>query len=236
MLIRDKKSFLRGAILAISFWALLLVIMSPVFDGKNGLEYADNIFNKLAKGSSYFVPELNEKAEEVMDEQISLALTYDTAEEVQRVSKILSLSGATVVPQESTLTIEGSLGKILATAIRDADWMYYNQGEKVRNIYGYDEKQVLKDWWNILQKMGKGFEKKEKFEDAALLSAVNKKVIEAAYNFYQIEPVKVSQRTGTMSALLGFYVLYTLWWGFALMYLVEGMGLTLKKKGARKEE
>ena len=61
-------------------------------------------------------------------------------------------------------------------------------------------------------------------------------MVEAAYNFYQIEPVKVSERAGTMTGLLVFYVLYTLWWGFALMFLVEGMGLTMTKKRAKKED
>jgi len=61
-------------------------------------------------------------------------------------------------------------------------------------------------------------------------------VIEAAYNFYRIEPVKVSERAGTLTGLLVFYVLYTLWWGFALTFLVEGMGLTMTKKGAKKED
>jgi hypothetical protein len=39
-----------------------------------------------------------------------------------------------------------------------------------------------------------------------------------------------------MTGLLVFYVLYSLWWGFALMFLVEGMGLTMTKKGAKKED
>jgi hypothetical protein len=236
MLIRNKKRFSLGVILAISFLFLLLVIMSPVFGGKNGLQYADDIFNKLAKGSSYFIPEATKSIEKFMDKQISVTIKYDKPEDAQRTAHLLTSSEAKIEQQEGFLKIEGSLGRIAAAAIRDSNFMYYNEGEKLKSAYGYDEKQVLKDWWQAFDKMGKEFKKNKMFDKEKILSDVNKKVVETAYNFYQIEPVKVSERAGTMTALLVFYVLYTLWWGFALMFLVEGMGLTMTKKGAKKED
>jgi hypothetical protein len=236
MLIQDKKHFSRGAILAISFLLLLLVIMSPVFGEKNGLQYADDIFNKLSKGSSYFIPEATKSIEKFMDQQISVTIKYEKPEDAQRTAQLLTLSEARIEQQEGFLKIEGSLGKIAAAAIRDSNFMYYNDGEKLKSAYGYDEKQVMKAWWQAFDKMSKEFKKTKVFDNAKILSDVNKKVVEAAYNFYQIEPVKVSERAGTMTGLLVFYVLYTLWWGFALMFLVEGMGLTMTKKGAKKED
>ena len=54
-----------GASLAVTFVGVLALIFSPVFgDGMNGLVYADDMFNKLSKGSSYFIPKVaksNEK-------------------------------------------------------------------------------------------------------------------------------------------------------------------------------
>ena len=235
MLIQDKKRFVLGMVLAISFLLLLLVIMSPIFDGKNGLQYADDIFNKLSKGSSYFIPEVTKEAEKFMDKQISVTIKYENPEDAQRTAQLLTLSEVRTEQQEGTLKVEGNLGKIMATGIRDSNFIYYNDGEKLKSAYGYDEKQVMKDWWHVFDKMSKEFKKTKVFDNATILSDVNKKVVEAAFNFYQIEPVKVSENFGTLSGLLIFYVLYTLWWGFALMYLVEGMGLTMKKKGARKE-
>ena len=236
MLIRNKKRFSLGVILAISFLFLLLVIMSPVFGGKNGLQYADDIFNKLSKGSSYFIPETTKSIAKFMDMQITVTIKYDKPEDAQRTARLLALSEAKIEQHEGLLKIEGSLGRIAASAIKDSNFMYYNDGEKLKSTYGYDEKQVMKDWWQAFDKMGKEFKKKKMFDKEKILSDVNKKVVETAYNFYQIEPVKVSERAGTMTALLVFYVLYTLWWGFALMFLVEGMGLTMTKKGAKKED
>ena len=236
MLIRNKKYFSRGVILATSFLFLLLVLISPVFGGKNGLQYADDTFNKLSKGSSYFIPETTKSIEKFMDTQISVSVKYEKPEDAQRTAHLFMLSEAKVEQKDGVLKIEGSLGRIAAAAIRDSDFMYYNDGEKLRSAYGYDEKQAMKDWWQAFDKMGKEFKKTKAFDNAKILSDVNKKVVEAAYNFYRIEPVKISERAGIMTALLVFYVLYTLWWGFALMFLVEGMGLTMTKKRAKKED
>jgi hypothetical protein len=41
-------------------------------------------------------------------------------------------------------------------------------------------------------------------------------------------------KAGIMTGLLVFYVLYTMWWGFAIFYLFEGVGLTMKKAKIKK--
>jgi len=58
MLVRNKKMFSIGVVFAISFFTVLALIFSPVFDGKNGLVFSDDMFNKLSKGSSYFIPKV----------------------------------------------------------------------------------------------------------------------------------------------------------------------------------
>jgi len=235
MLIRNKKYFSIGVLLTLGFFGLFLLIISPVFKGKNGLEYADDIFNKLAKGSSYFVPKVAKNNEKLMGKQFSVTITYDKAEDAQRTATLLMASGAKVEQKEGSLKIEGDLGKVLAAVTKDSDFMYKNDGESVKNAYGYDEKKVMKDWWQALNKIDKAFQASKLFDDAKTVSDVNKKVVEAGYNFYKIEAVKVSERAGVMTGLLLFYVLYTLWWGFAIFYLFEGIGLTAKKAKVKKE-
>ena len=61
MLIREKAPFLRGTLMLLSFLVLLCVLFMPVFRDENGkkltgLQYSDNVFNQLSKGSSYFIP------------------------------------------------------------------------------------------------------------------------------------------------------------------------------------
>ena len=64
---------------------------------------------------------------------------------------------------------------------------------------------------------------------------VTKKAVETAHNFYGIEAQKVTEKAGLMTGLLVFYVVYTMWWGFAIFYLFEGLGLTMKKAKVKKE-
>jgi len=235
MLIKSKKNFSIGILLTFGFFGFFMLIISPVFSGKNGLEYADDIFNKLAKGSSYFIPKMAKSNEKFMGKQFSVTIKYDKLEDAQRTAQLFTTSGAKVEQQEGTLKIEGDLGKTLSAVIKDSDFMYKNEGEAVKNAYGYDEKKVMKDWWQALNKIDKAFRANRLFEDAKMVSDVNKKVVEAGYNFYKIEAVKVSERAGVMTGLLIFYVLYTMWWGFAILYLFEGIGLTAKKAKVKKE-
>ncbi|HSO71539.1 MAG TPA: hypothetical protein VLR91_02700, partial [Thermodesulfobacteriota bacterium] len=62
-----------------------------------------------------------------------------------------------------------------------------------------------------------------------------KKGLEPSYNFYKVESQRVADRFGIMTFLLVFYVFYTLWWGYAIFYLFEGFGLTMKKAKVKKE-
>jgi hypothetical protein len=56
---------------------------------------------------------------------------------------------------------------------------------------------------------------------------VKKKGVECAYNYYGIEPMKVSNHLGVVIVSLVFYVLYTVWYGFAIILVFEGCGLKL---------
>ena len=69
--------------------------------------------------------------------------------------------------------------------------------------------------------------RQKKFEAAKLVDLTQKKAVEAAYNYYGIEAQKISDRFGVVLFSLVFYVVYTLWYGFAILYLFEGCGLRL---------
>ncbi|KJU85505.1 hypothetical protein MBAV_002301, partial [Candidatus Magnetobacterium bavaricum] len=60
-------------------------------------------------------------------------------------------------------------------------------------------------------------------------NAVVKKAVEPAYNFYGIQPQKVSDKILLMAGLLVFYVFYTIMWGYAIFFVFEGLGLSMKK-------
>ncbi len=80
MLVRNKKTFGVGIVLAISFLSVLFLIFTPVFDGKNGLVFSDDAFNKLAKGSSYFIPKVSKSVEKYNGKPLSASIKVESAE------------------------------------------------------------------------------------------------------------------------------------------------------------
>lgn len=236
MVIHNKGLFTLGMFLALSFIGVLILIFSPIYGGgMNGLDFADDLFNKLSKGSSYFIPKLKEANKEFQGKPFTVTITLEKPKEAEQINKLLSTAGSKVEVQGTNLKIEGDLGKTIDLILKDSDLMFHNRGKEVTTTYGMDEKEVMRAWWTALSKMDKFFKKNLKIEEANHISEINKKGIEPAYNFYQIEPQRVIDRAGLMIFLLVFYVFYTMWWGYAIFYLFDGVGLTMKKAKIKKE-
>ncbi len=235
----NRKSIAIGILLAASFFGVLLLIFSPIFgDGRNGLTYADDMFNSLSKGSSYFIPELQKNADKFRGQTISVTISAskpddkpgDAEARIQNISMVLSAAGATVEVSGTEMKIEGDLGAILASALDDSDAMYKNHGEALKARYSHDdEKKIFRQWYNAFTAMDKPLKKEMKVEQAKIISDVTKKAIETAYNYYNIEAIQVKDKAVLMTALLVFYVIYTMWWGFAIYFLFDGVGLSMSK-------
>jgi hypothetical protein len=235
MLIRNKKMFSLGSFLATSFLGVLLLIFSPVFNGKNGLQFADDSFNRLSKGSSYFIPKVSKTVERVSGRQLMQVITFDKAEDAQTAAKLFITVGGKAESQEAKLTIEGDLSLVLKSILADSDAMFKNNGKIVADRYGMDEKKAMKCWWTALGKIEKNMKKEKLIEEAKIVAEVSKKAVEPAYNFYMIEGEKVADHAGMLSGLLVFYVAYTMWWGYSIFYLFDAFGLSMKKAKVKKE-
>ena len=250
-----KKHLGYGIVLALSFWVVLFLIFSPIFpktiDGQpqNGLEWADELFNQLAKGSSYFIPKVQKSNEKFMGKMFSATINVakpedkpgDGEKRAERASKLFMINpGAKVEVNGSELKIEGDLGLVLKAALEDSDAMFKNEGDKIKVKYSEamatdDVKQMYRQWYNVLPKIDKVFKKEMMIDEAKIVSDVTKKAVEASYNFYGVDAKKVKDEVFLMTFLLVFYVFYTLWWGFAIFFIFEGIGLTMSKAKVKKE-
>jgi hypothetical protein len=236
MVIHNKRPFIMGMFLALSFIGVLILIFSPIYGGgMNGLDFADDLFNKLSKGSSYFIPKLKEANKEFRGKAFAVTITLEKSKEAEQINKLFTAAGAKVDVQGNNLKIEGDLGKTIDLVLKDSDLMFHNQGKELMTTYGFEEKEVMKGWFTALSKMDKFFKKNLKIEEANHISEISKKGIEPAYNFYKIEPQRVIDRAGLMIFLLVFYVFYTMWWGYGIYHLFDGVGLTMKKAKVKKE-
>ena len=226
-MITDKIKFYTGLGMLAVFAVLLTIILLPIFDGKNGLEYLDGLYNSLSKGSAYFISELREDSSDYIDTSIDVVLEMETEEQAEQTALLYQGAGAEVVTSGVELGISGDLGIILGTCLDDADAMYYEDAETITDKYGYDAMHVLHNWWVSLEEMNRGLEDGDMFDEAKVVTSVKEKGVEPSYNYYGIEPETVSSRIGVLILSLVFYVIYTVWYGFALMYIVEGLGLKI---------
>jgi hypothetical protein len=236
MIVKNKTAFAKGAFLAATFAGVLALIFSPVFgDGRNGLVYADDMFNKLSKGSSYFIPKVAKNNEKFANTAIAAIVKYEKPEQIDGAVKLLAASGIEAKSVNAELQINGNLGALLAKILQDSDDMYKNNGAAIAARYGSDEKKVMESWHGMLKGLDKSLKKLGRIDEAKIVSDVMKKAVEPAYNYYKVEAQNVIDKAGIMTGLLVFYVAYTMWWGFAIFYMFDGVGLTMKKAKVKKE-
>lgn len=237
MLIANKKEFLKGASLLVSFVIMFAIIMTPIFkdsegNPRTGLEYADNIFNSLSKGSSYFIPEIREGIKPVMNKEISVEIALPDRSLAPLALDILRRSGARAEESpDGKIAISGKLGDLFARAIEVSDLLYHNNGAAVSELYDENSPTtVARVWWDILSPMVKIFQKKNELAAANAADLVVRKGIEPGNNFYGIQPINVLDHIPLITFLLAFYVVYAIWYGFGIYGIFGGLGLTGAKK------
>ena len=103
--------------------------------------------------------------------------------------------------------------------------MYGNDGKTIAIKYGCDGRQIPYNWVKACKKIDKDLKRQKKFEEAKVVTMLKKKAVETSYNYYKIEPQKITNSLGVVIFSLRFYVIYTLWYSFASIYLFEGWGL-----------
>ncbi|MGD8882730.1 MAG: hypothetical protein PVI82_12615 [Desulfobacterales bacterium] len=227
-MIAHKKVFYAGFGLIVIFAIVLVILFMPVFGGQNALENLDMLYNSISKGSAYYIPKAKKAAKPLDGTQISVDLALDTDNQAKQIASLFEKGGARVQVSGANLKVSGDLGQILENSLQDADDMYHNDGKRISDKYGISEKQALYNWWNALKALDFALKKQKKFEAATVVDLIQKKAIETAYNYYGIEPQKITDRFGIVTFSLIFYVVYTLWYGFAIMYMFEGWGLRLE--------
>jgi hypothetical protein len=227
-MIASKKEFYGGVAALAAFVVVLILIFMPIFGGQNGLDYLDALYNSISKGSAYYIPNLKEEVEAYRDSEVSVTLSLKDEQQAQQCSLLFQEAGALVNVTGSTLKVSGNLSQILANCLEDSDAMYFNNGQKVATKYGFNERRVLYNWWAVLKEMDKNLKDQKLFKEARMAVTVQSRAVETAYNYYQIEAQNISERYGIVIFSLVFYVVYTLWYGFAIMWIFEGWGMRLE--------
>lgn len=228
-MIHDKREFGIGVALTAVFLAGLGVVFSPLFEnGRNALDFLDGVFNSISKASAYYVPASREKARKLEGRAVSVAIELTDADQASLAALLFGSAGAAVGVDGTRLTVSGDLGRILATALADADAMFRNDGASVSGRYRVEGRRVLLAWHQALGESMKDLNRQEMYREASVVRDSITKAIEPAYNYYGVRAVPMKDMSGiALLALIG-YVVYTIWYGYAILFLFEGWGLKLE--------
>ncbi len=240
MLIQNKSAFSKGLLIMGAFVVVLCVIFSDIFpssNGKkaNGLDFADDLFNSLSKGSSFFIPELQKSAAKFGNSALDFTVQLKTPEMAAKSVAVLTKAGMTASNKGGDVTISGNLQALADKVLAASDMMYNNNNKAVEEIYGMDGKEVLQAYWNVLAPSVLALQKKLKVQESKYIDQINRKAIEPAYNYFGVAADNIMDKIGLSTGLLIFYVIYTVWYGYAIILMLEGFGLTMKKAKIKKE-
>ncbi|MBE3586788.1 MAG: hypothetical protein IMW94_11705 [Thermoanaerobacter sp.] len=234
-MIIKKREFFIGVVLLISFTVVLAVMLSPVMNGKTIIGYADDLFNELTKGSTYYIPDLMSRAENFEGQNFQVILEAAGQEEAAKMNSLFTAAGAMVTVQGQTLTVSGDLGKIARVALADADAEFNNRGEEIRSRYGIPSREAIYHWWNLFKALEKKYKLESRSGEMSFAGSVMTKGLEPAYNFEGIPSSRVADKAGITTFMLVFYVIYTIWYGFAVMLIFEGLGISASAHGEKAE-
>jgi hypothetical protein len=228
MLVVDRKRFRAGVAMMVAFFAVLALMFSPLFHGHNAFRAADTLFNSIAKGSSYAIPQLREEARRYREDEVRVQLPLSDAAAAAAAERLLAAAGIRAAVDGSTVEVDGDLGALLEAALGDADVLFRSDGQSLRGGNGAPDRATLYTWWSILRGMQQQLRSRGRFAEAGFVEEVRTRAVEMSYNFHGIEPANARAHLGILVLALAFYVAYTLWWGYAIMLVFDGLGLQMK--------
>ena len=232
------RAFLLLIPFVVVLWAMFMPWYGTENNKMNGLDYFDNLFNEVSKKSA-FGPEAQQEqlkeADKLNGQTFKTSITmkgdpkvkYSPEDAAKTVVKLLTTAGLQATAEGAKVTVEGDLGAMAKAVVEDSIAMYNNQSEALQSKYGLNARQALFTWHQLLGSLSKSKDLAglKQLDAGSTLQAAMRNVVEPAYNYYGVE---VAQgRTGMMIFAIVFYLIYTVWYGFGILYLFEGLGVKI---------
>jgi hypothetical protein len=235
-LIVDRTKFRLGLAGLIVFAIVLCVGVTLSRNGQTALTWADTFFNQLAKDSAYCIPKARKEAAAFADVPIDVDIQAREPLDAAEMHRVITASGCRASQTADRRTrILGTMGQLSAAAIADAELAFHNDGEALQAKYEMHANDPLYCWWLVFDGLARRYVQENRSDLADFARCIAAKVLEPAYNFRGIEARNTRDNVLPMAGLLGFYILYTLWYGFSILLLMEGFGVTMKVVKGRKE-
>lgn len=227
-MIANRKEFYSGVAMMAAFLVVLGLFFAPLYEGHNGLAYLDNLYNSISKGSANYADMVRETAAELVGTKVEVTVTGSDLAPQDTLVALLRQAGAETAPVEKGIAVSGDIGLVLQSAAEDIKAMYDNNGAALAGRYQMEGRKALYSWWHLLRQLESQLKKQKLFAAAKDVALVTQRGVETAYNYYGVEAQSIGDRIGVVIFSLVFYVTFTLWYGFAILFMFEGWGLKLE--------
>ncbi|MCG8339443.1 MAG: hypothetical protein MJE63_33460 [Proteobacteria bacterium] len=222
-----RKELILGTSLLAGFACVLVIMFTPIINGQNPINYLDDLYNSISKGSVYYIPDLQKETKSLAGKKIEVNVPFLKEEQAKDFVTLFSKISEDVKLLPNSVSMSGDLGIIMSQALVDSDLMFHNKGKEIASKYGIPERQTMYNWWLTVNAIDKQLKYEERFDESKLVMSMKNKGIECAFNYYGVEPRQISSAIMLVVASLCFYVAYTLLFGFAIMYIFVGFGLKI---------
>jgi hypothetical protein len=235
-MIQNRKKFWVGVSGLILFSMILGFWLSPWGHHRSGLERVDQLFNQLAKNSTYFIPNALNLAPKFEGKTVDFGITSRWPGDDARMAQIIQTNlFSAVLLGDGRMRIKGDLGKMGLAASMDAGLLFKGQESDLRVKYGVNGKEAVYYWWVAFEGLTRRLIQENRSSEADYTRFLTTRVLEPAYNFAGIETRSIEENIWTVAFFLGFYLLYTLLYGFSILFLFEGLGIQATKSKEKKE-
>ncbi len=231
LIVKPKKFFI-GLTGLVIFAVVFFAVMLPTSSGKSSLESVDGTFNSVAK-DSISIQNFGEVEKNIPDFAgtiIEFRIPAKAAE-ATAIKNVLSKNNVQcdILPDDR-INIVGDLASLSQAAFDDSKLAYENKGAALTSKYGKEPKEIMYSWWLVYDGISKRYTQSSDIPNAGLNAAftksMNLKVIEPSFNFFGIEAKSMKSDPLPIILLLLAYVLYTVWYGFSIMFIFEGFGIS----------
>jgi hypothetical protein len=214
----------------LGFW------LSPWGNHRSGLERVDQLFNQLAKNSTYFIPDAMKLAQKFEGTTVDFGIHSRWPGDDARMARIFQVNlFSAVLLGDGRVRIKGDLGQMGLAALVDARLLFKGQESDLRAKYGVNGKEAVYYWWVAFDGLTRRFIQENRSSEADFTRFLTTRALEPAYNFAGIETRAIAENIWTIAFFLGFYLLYTLLYGFSILFLFEGLGIHATKSKEKKE-
>lgn len=235
-LLAKPRSFALGVAGLLAFTAFLAVSMMPFRGHNNAMAWADTFFNQLAKSSANYIEEGRKKAEKFKNCEVNYGMMPREFADKDKLARLVEIHGFSMESlNDARIRIKGDLAKLSLEAINEAGLSYDNNAADIEKEYGFKSTEVIYCWWLIFDGLTRRYTQDNMGAEANFTKFVTTKILEPAYNFRGIAAKNIRDSILPVTMLLLAYIAFTLWYGFSMLLIFEGLGITFHGGGKKAE-